>query len=106
MRENFAGHVRGQVDTLRPATASTRRIEVLDQRASARSPHRYRRCERLHVVASGNANLPAGQLALYPPAVDDARPLCVRLAHPNVAADSPTEQQPVDLVSELLGRRG
>src|SRR5205823_11359892 len=73
VRNDRLGLVRREIATTRATMTSQCRVrQCSGQRPAARSPHRHRVGEPLHVVDAGDANLPAGKLALDDPALDDA----------------------------------
>src|SRR5262249_31179612 len=92
MCQQWLGELTREVDRLRSSTTTGGALQGLPQHSSSRTPHRNRRGERLHIVDTSDANLEAG-----PTAGNSALLGCAdgtRYAEP--------QQQPMDLMSELL----
>src|SRR5580693_6092982 len=95
-----------QVDPLRSPVPAVKGGEFPRHHLAARSPHRDRVGEGRDVLHAGDADLPGRELAGYPASLDEAAPLGARVTPLDTAADAPAQQQPVNLLSQLLRRRG
>src|SRR5580692_1095985 len=95
-----------QVDPLRSPVPAVKGGEFPRYHLSARSPHRDRVSEGRDILHAGDPDLPGLELAGYPASLDEAAPLGARVTPLDTAADAPAQQQPVNLLSQLLRRRG
>src|ERR1019366_4627634 len=76
--------------------------EFTCQHLAARPPHGDRNSERGHVFYARHPDFPCRVLARDPAAFDQAPSLSTRVAALDVASDAPAQEQPVELLGELL----
>src|SRR4051794_28117550 len=79
--------------------------ETFAQHLAARSPCWNGVTETFDVIDAADAHLPARELALHLASADHTRTLLGRVVHAHAATDPPPQQQPVELLGELVGCR-